>query len=409
MFCRRSFAVKQKMEKIMNNNLQRRYDLDWLRVIAILLVLVFHVGMIYNSWGWHIKSKNTSRFFDYWMMWAHTWRMPLLLLISGAGTYYAAGTKTLMQIFGERNRRLLIPLIFSMLVIVPPQIYFERIANFESYWEFYKTVFDFVPYPEGGSLSWHHMWFVLYLLFYSIIALPLLAFIRKNPLGGFVKMLDFYFTKKWAFLSGIVLVIFSQILLRPYFPEETHGLFDDWAYFVQYGIYYFFGIIISAGSGIWDNLEKRRTLHLKAGLISLSIMWALYSGLWGFLAAYIPNNVIEIFWDINSIVAGWSWVITIAGYGKKYLNKKSVLLKYSNEGIYPFYIVHQTVIIFIGYHYLQYSGNIFIGYTVVCLLSFIASAGIYILFIRPFNIMRFIFGMKPVKSKHLAENEKLAA
>ncbi|NLT49891.1 MAG: acyltransferase family protein, partial [Ignavibacteria bacterium] len=185
----------------MSSNSERRYDLDWLRVMAILLVLVFHVAMIYCSFGFHLKNNPTSRVFDYFIMFAHQWRMPLLLLISGAGTYFAAGKRSIGQIFRERNRRLLIPLIFSMLVIVPPQIYFERIANFTSYWDFYKTVFAFIPYPDGGSLSWHHMWFVLYLLLYSILALPLLSFLRKNSEGKFVNAMDKYFSGKWSFLS----------------------------------------------------------------------------------------------------------------------------------------------------------------------------------------------------------------
>ena len=135
----------------------RRYDLDWLRIIAILIVLIFHVGMFFNDWDWHIKNNNTSDAFGYVMIWLHYWRLPLLLFISGAGTIYASAKRNEKQFALERAKRLLIPLVFSMFVIVPPQIYFERISDYSSYFQFYPTVFECVPYPDGASLSWHHM------------------------------------------------------------------------------------------------------------------------------------------------------------------------------------------------------------------------------------------------------------
>src|SRR5688572_16851021 len=96
------------------------------------------------------------------MILLHDCSIPLLFFISGAGTYLALGKRTPRQFAGERFKRLFIPLVFGMLVIVPPQIYFERINLFNGYFDFYKTVFQFKPYPEG-SLSWHHLWFILYL------------------------------------------------------------------------------------------------------------------------------------------------------------------------------------------------------------------------------------------------------
>ena len=103
----------------------RRYDLDWLRFIAIVILLFFHTGMLFNPWGWHIKNNELSEGFRYWMAWLHYWRMPLLLFISGAGTYMALGKRSPAQFAGERFKRLFIPLLFGMFVVVPPQIYYE--------------------------------------------------------------------------------------------------------------------------------------------------------------------------------------------------------------------------------------------------------------------------------------------
>src|SRR5690242_11125995 len=115
------------MEDISND--ARRHDLDWLRFIAILILLFFHTGMLFNPWGWHIKNNETSQSFTYWMIWSHFCRMPLLLFISGAGTYMAMGKRSAKQFTYDRFKRLFIPLVFGMFIIVPPQIYYEHIAE----------------------------------------------------------------------------------------------------------------------------------------------------------------------------------------------------------------------------------------------------------------------------------------
>ncbi|HET9486830.1 MAG TPA: acyltransferase family protein, partial [Chryseosolibacter sp.] len=209
----------------------RRHDLDWLRLIAIMILLFFHTGMLFNPWEWHIKNGTTSVSFTYWMAWLHSWRMPLLLFISGAGTFLALHKRTPKQYAGERLRRLLIPLVFGMFVIVPPQIYFEHIREYDGYAAFYRTVFEFVPYPEG-SFSWHHLWFIAYLFFYSLIALPFLIFLRSARSRAFTISI----TRWLAHPAGMLFIpsafaLITQIILRPHFPEQTHALINDWAYF----------------------------------------------------------------------------------------------------------------------------------------------------------------------------------
>lgn len=372
----------------------RRYDLDWLRVIAILLVLLFHVGMFFVHWDWHVKNNETSRAFGYVMIWLHQWRMPLLLFISGAGTIFASSRRSRTEFTLERSKRLLIPLIFSMLVIVPPQIYFERISNYSSYLDFYKTVFDFVPYPEGGSLSWHHMWFVLYLFCYSVIAIPLISFLKSDHSERFITALEKYLSRKWGVLSYILPIIATQVILRPFFPDDTHSLFDDWAYFTFCFTFFIAGMLVASSDRLWEILLQKRRFHLMIAMLSLGLMEFLYAVNWDYIQPYL-NVDLELIWNINAIIISWSWVVTVVGYGQKYLNRNSPVLKYSNEGIYPFYIIHQTLIIAIAYPMIDWSEGIVVKFILLTALSFAATVGFYAILIKPFNFMRFLFGMKP--------------
>lgn len=381
------------MNTELSMNQSRRYDLDWLRFIAIAILLFFHTGMLFNPWEWHIKNAETSSTFRYWMIWSHFWRMPLLLFISGAGTYMALGKRTLGQFAGERFKRLFIPLVFGMFVIVPPQIYFEHINKYTSYWDFYKTVFDFVAYPEG-SFSWHHLWFIMYLFLFSLAAIPLLNYLRSDRSSNFKIKLENILTRPVGILFvPAILILISQIILRPYFPEETHDL-KDLGYMVFYGSFFYLGITAYSSARLWASLGANRKYLLVAAILILVPFYGTYFHFREFYQLPWTERQVEIIFDVTGIFLSWFTVITVIAYGQHYLNKPHPWLSKINEGLYPFYILHQTVIIWIGYYICQLDWSISLKYWAVSFLTFISCVGFYLVIIRPFNIVRLVFGMK---------------
>jgi surface polysaccharide O-acyltransferase-like enzyme len=379
----------------MESPTNRRYDLDWLRVIAIFILLFFHTGMWFNTWGWHVKNSETTVSFQYWMVWSHFFRMPLLLFISGAGTFLALGKRTPGQYAGERFRRLFIPLVFGMLVVVPPQIYFERIDQFNGYWDFYKTVFEFKPYPEGGSLSWHHLWFILYLFLYSLIALPLLIFLHGKKSASFKEWLAQRLQTPWTlWLWPMVLLVVSQVALRPFFPEETHGLKDDWAFFTLYFLFFVFGMVAYATPTIWDAIGRNRKSLFIGMLATLAPFYTCYFHFRDLITLPVSDETVEMIFDVTATFVSWFTVITIIAWGQHYLNRPHPWLARINEGLYPFYILHQTVIIAIGFYICQLPWSIAAKYWTIAFLTLAFCTLFYLALIRPFNAMRFLFGMK---------------
>jgi glucan biosynthesis protein C len=373
----------------------RRYDLDWLRLIAIIILLFFHTGMLFNPWDWHIKNSETSESFRYWMVWFHFWRMPLLLFISGAGTYMALSKRTPGQYAGERVKRLLIPLIFGMFVVVPPQIYYEHITEYNGYLDFYKTVFNFIPYPKG-SFSWHHLWFVAYLLLFSLIALPFLRFLRSEKSQVFkIKIRKLMSSPVGILFIPAVFIVMSQVILRPYFPEETHDLLHDWAFFIFYFSFFLFGILCYSDSSLWLSIGKNRKHLLMAGLFILIPFYGTFFHFREIITLPWSMDTVETIFDVTATIGAWFWVITVIAYGQHYLNRPHPWLKHFNEGLYPFYILHQTVIIAIGYYVCQLSWGIGIKFWTVSFLTLFSCLAFYFLIIRPFNIMRLFFGLKP--------------
>ena len=154
------------MNSQIKSNRERQYFIDWLRIGLIISVFFFHIGMIFNPWEWHIKSENTFYFLEPIMHWLHLWRMPLLFLVSGVGTFYALGFRTTKQYLKERFKRLYIPFTIGIFTLVPIQVYIEKMDQYSSLGNFYLHMFDGI-YPIG-NFSWHHLWFIIYLLLINL-------------------------------------------------------------------------------------------------------------------------------------------------------------------------------------------------------------------------------------------------
>lgn len=388
-------ALNLQKPVIKKSAVQRRYDLDWLRVIAILILLYYHVGMIYVSWGWHIKHEQSSRLLEIVMVFLHQWRMPLLFTISGIGTYFALGFRSARQYSWERTKRLFFPVLFGMLVIVPPQIYLERLfrgENVGSYLHYYPRVYQFIPYP-AGDFSWHHLWFVVYLFFYSLLFLPIFLYFRQSFGQKLIDRFAAFAAKPGGILYLLIPLLLVQWVLRPIFPQETHALTDDWANFAFNAFFFVFGYFLGDQPQIWESLLRQRRIYLSATLLAMLAMYVVY-----FTPAekwMLPNLPLGFrYWWLVTMTLAWFSVVTSLAYGYKYLNRSHPWLKVLNEGIYPFYILHQTVIIIIGYQVLQWHWGIWLGFFFVSTASMLTCVGIYGLVIRPFDGMRFLFGMK---------------
>ncbi len=386
---------------------ERRTDIDWLRVLAFYILIFYHVGMFFVPWNFHFKNSATAEWFETWMAFLGQWRLPLLFLISGVGVCYALGKRSAKQFMGERTKRLLLPLIFGMLVIVPPQIYFERITNgihFSNYFDFWKTVFNFVPYPNGGSLSWHHLWFVLYIFVFSFILLPLFLYLRGEKSARLKEKISIIVKKHPNSIYLLMLPLFLiYLILAPIFPT-THSLWGDW-YNLSFSLVLFvFGFLISIVDGVWDVIAANRRKSLIIGLFP-TIFLLLF--VWGPTFEIMNENTYEffLFYSVLKTLMISTLLLAILGYGKIHLNKPGRFIKYANESVYPLYILHQSVQLTIGYYILKLDWAIMPKFILLIIGTFGLSFLIYELFIKRFSFMRLLFGMKSLNKKVKPEVE----
>ncbi|MEQ9403475.1 MAG: acyltransferase family protein [Cyclobacteriaceae bacterium] len=368
----------------------RRYDLDWLRVIVFGLLIFYHVGMFFVPWGWHIKNNEVSGELRWPMLFVNQWRLPILFVISGMGTAFALSFRSGFQFIKERNLRLGIPLIFGMCVIVPPQVYFERVADLEfagSYLSFWSgPAFEGI-YPEG-NFSWHHLWFLPYLLVFSVILTPVFLHLRKHAAGNFLNGWRKRLTKNPFSLYLLIIPLFLyESLLEPFF-DVTHNLIWDWFNFVSSLTLFFYGfLLISVKEEFWKALDQIKKHALVIGIISFLALCVI----WLYFEDSIVIHFIEAFFKVINL---WSWILTLFGFAAVYLNRPGRWLSYCNRAVYPFYILHQTITITIGFYLADLDWGFWSKFLILTLGTFLGSWILYEFLIRRLFFLHPLFGMK---------------
>jgi glucan biosynthesis protein C len=357
-----------------------RYDfLDWLRVLAIFVLLFFHTGMLFVGWGWHITNEETIPALRLPMDIAHRLRMPLLFVIAGAGMWFALKRRSGSGMLGERTLRLFVPLVVGMFLIVPPQIFVERLVSGEwngGYLDFMlQRVLQFQPYP-AGNFSWHHLWFILYLYVYVLLLLPLLLRWRRAQIA--LK------PGAWIYALGIPLGI-NETFLKPLFPEN-HGLVDDWYTFNHYLLFTVYGVLLASMRGAWDWFadERRRALFIAIPLTVVGL-------------TLLETGLVQrdgVFDAMFATTLTWVWLMVFLGYGRRWLSFSNRLIEWARDASYPVYILHQTVIIVIAYFVIQTAWSPWLKFAVVVSSTLAICVLLYEFLLRRFALLRLVFGIK---------------
>ncbi|WP_374634434.1 acyltransferase family protein [Ferrovibrio sp.] len=329
---------------------ERRFDLDWLRIIAFGLLIFYHIGMFFVTWDWHVKSRHAGPLIEPLMLLSNPWRLSLLFLIAGVATRFMADKAgpSMRALIGQRSRRLLLPLVFGMLVIVPPQTYceiVEKLGYAGSWLDFYIAYLSFYDgwRPGGQPLlvpTWNHLWFVPYLWAYTMLVLLARTALpggiwpaMEAGLAGWLRGWRLLLLP-WLLLAGL------RIWLRPIFGQ-SHALVDDWYLHAAYGGVFLFGFLIARQPTIWAGIRALRWPALGLGLAG-------YGGLllWRFgwqPAALVPLR--DAAWALQQ----WGLILALLGFAQIWLNHDGPARRYLTEAVFPFYILHQTVIVLVGH------------------------------------------------------------
>lgn len=337
-----------------NTPTPRLFFLDWLRILAFGLLVFYHVGMYYVTWGWHVKSPAASDAIEPLMMLSSPWRMGLLFLISGAALAHALTAKVQpgSAFFRRRSVRLLWPLLFGMLVIVPPQSYFEVIEKLHysgSYADFMRDYLsarpDFCRIEEGRRRcltvpTWNHLWFLPYLWVYTGLALLLTRWAPRSLAWGSQAIAKRSGSPLFLMLLGALPLALARVTLIGF--EITHNLHWDWYAHAQYLSLFLLGMLLArVGDSLWLAMGR---LRWRAFLCAL--------GTWGlqmlYFKAFADNPPPEALRVTMRLLWGsmqWWALLAACGFARQWLNFDSPLRQRLSAAVFCVYILHQTVIV----------------------------------------------------------------
>ena len=375
---------------------KRYYYIDWLRVLAILMVFLFHNARFFNSEDWHVKNAETSQGFTIFITFTAQWLMPLFFILSGLSAYYALGFQTVKRYVWSKVLRLVVPLIIGMFTHVSYQVYLERFTHGDftgSYLEFLPHYFE-GGYGLGGNFAWMglHLWYLEMLFIYSLLTLPLFLWLSSKRMQPIISRLAGWITKPGA----IFMLAVPAVILQLISDTQNHIVFEEhwggWS-MLPHLAFFVTGYCIAMDSRLISSIDKHRIAALVIAIILFIILYNCTLTPAGQQFLNTPAG------SIARVLHAWFWLTAILGFAHRHLTSTNGFLRYANEAVLAFYILHQTLILMIGYYIVQLDTPIIIKYVLVTILSFAATAALYEPLIRRFNVLRFLFGMKPRRSK----------
>jgi surface polysaccharide O-acyltransferase-like enzyme len=376
----------------------RLYFLDWIRIFAFFVLIFYHTGMYYVTWDWHVKSPHASDAIEPLMILSSPWRLGLLFMISGVATAFMLKKIRVGTLLRQRSWRLLVPLVFGMLVIVPPQAYFEvveKVAYKGGYGEFMRLyITSYKGFCRGDDCldmpTWNHLWFVAYLWVYTMIIGGTVWAVGGARFQACADALGRLLTGwKIIVLPAAVLAI-ARFALADRYPA-THGLFDDWYNHSQYFFLFVLGAMLAMQHGFWAKVDGLRWTSLGLWLAS----WALIVIYWAIPEAlHATPEVAQWKPVMRSIycLGQWAPMLAICGFGHRHLAFDSAKRRYLTEAVFPVYILHQTLIVSMAHWLKPVKLAPGIEGVFLIVLTFAISFGVFEV-VRRIAVLRPLFGL----------------
>jgi len=378
----------------MHNKQDRQYYIDWLRAGAMFLLVFFHSGRLFNEDPWHLKNAIESEGIHIFIRVLDVWQMPLFFLLAGTAAWFSLGRRSAWQFTRERLSRILVPLIFGMLIIVPPQVYLERIFDGDfvgSFFAWYPHTFEGTYSNESaasGNLSWHHLWFLAYLFVFSLLLLPLFRYLRREDKKPVVSGVAAFLSRPGTIYLPAVLLIVYNVFLMPIYGMGNQNLISDWRNFLFYITVFFFGFLMVSDSRITQVIRRNLYISLSAAVLVIIVIYLME---------------VDVLPKTQSLILSlyaldcWLFLLAFLAIGMALLNFTNALHRYVNDAVLPVYILHHMLIIIIGFYVIQWDMPVIAKYFFVVFTVFAGSLAIYEV-VRRINVTRFLFGIKVRKS-----------
>jgi len=384
--------------------MNRRHDIDALRVLAFGLLILYHAAMLYvagEGWDFHLKSSHTSEWLQYPMLFLNRWRMELLFLVSGLAVNFMRRRGSLGRLAGKRSLRLLLPLVFGVLVVVPIQPYVQGLSNHlvePGFGHFLLRYWSGGPWPAGAftgwqyGFTWNHLWYLPYLWVYTMLllgAMPALESRLGQRLRAVVRRLR---GPALLVLPAIPLFVWDRLLASRY--PFTGALWGDWYAHALYFNMFLYGYLLGTDTGLWAELARLRRISLSSALAC----FALYLAGIRLLPDAAPTAV---WWIVHALRYAYLWtaICAVLGWGHAYLDRPFGWLPYAREAVYPWYVLHQSLLLLFAWRLMPLGLGPVVEPLLIVLATVAGCALLHECVIRRVRWLRPLFGLDAAPSR----------
>jgi hypothetical protein len=337
--------------------------------------------MLYVSWPYNLKSPRLTPAIEPLMNALSAWRLPLLFLISGV----ASGS--LIEKLGpggfarDRLRRLLPVILFGMYLVIPPQTYVVLVSrgvtrmDFAAFWwtQYLRADQTLVRPLHMTMPTWDHIWFLVYLLIYSLLAAGAIALGRRLGVRAGPPTAPFA-----LLLAPPPFLALANLLILTRWPI-TDALVNDWGAHLKWTGLFATGLLAARSEGFWAFLEARRVLLLALAAALLAVRQLLH----------------EPFWTMVSGPYAWAAICALCGFARAHMNRPSALLANLNDAVLPVYVLHQPLMLVSAFWLFPLGLPLAIEAALLVGAALLGSMALYETVIRPFTLMRILFGLRP--------------
>ena len=373
----------------------RRYDLDWLRIIAFGLLIFYHVGMFYVTWGWHVKSVYAAPTVEPLMSVVNPWRLALLFFISGVAIRFATDKAESPGRFARsRVVRLGLPLMFGIYFWVMLQAYYQVRQSGEFTGSVFAFYPDYVALEQSFSTitpTWNHLWYLAYLLVYILVTIAILPWLQRIPESSAWQAL----TKRPLIVVFVLILPFAinEAWLSPIFPT-THELINDWAHHAHRFMIFLVGYFVAKDASFWRSVDK---VWKFTPVLAIATWLILQNGqdIAEWTHEYLSDSELRFIFSYVATLYSWACILTLLGFAQRFLNRESSQLRYLTGAIFCYYVLHQTITIIAGYYLTNYQLGVSVESLLVLAIT-VAGCALGYEIIRRVPGIRVLFGVHNV-------------
>ncbi len=374
---------------------ERVHYLDWLKVLIVYGILVFHVSLVFTVGGWLVSNREKSPVLGAFAGFCFPWGIPAMFLIAGADAWFGLRSHSIGDFIRGRFLRLMVPMVAGLFVLSPLQRFITSHTpppSIDGFWAYYLAFFRDFRFDwtlQWVSRYWLHLWFLGYLFMVTLACAPILVWLRR-PAGrrltsGLVTVAN---RRGGLFLLAAPLCL-SQLLLRPRFP-----LYQDWADVATFTAVFLFGAILFGDRRFEAAIRREARWLLVAGVVAaLGVGWLVFVA-----PSHMPEDArvpagaraaFALLWGLNI----WCWLLAVLYLGIRWLDFPNRVLTYLQQSVLPFYVLHHPVVVLVASFVVTWDLGVWPKFAIILVVAFGITLGLYELCVRRWGPTRLLFGL----------------